>query len=391
MKFFILGENSFLGKEFYVRLKKIHQEIYLINHSDIDCLVKVNDDDVLINFCGVNRSKNYEDYNDANYVFLKKILATIKAKPYFIHVSSYMVNGFNDKEREDSNSYQQWFINSKLEGEKILKESFPTEKLCILRPTNIYGYSCTPYYNNIVTTLIHEKITQKYTVNRINRNCIRNILSIEGFCNKLCEILEKRLFGSYNIVSDNTISLEILIKCAYDIKPDEIEYFDGAQDEMNMNVSDNTMIVNENLSDKIKNLEYDMRSYMELKNKVVVVRPNVLSQSRGDMIEISDLNSKRLYKITLTCHAVRGNHFHYKQIEEFYTNHGHVLYILSNKDKPNIVYIVKTYKNTLLRIEPNIIHTLTNDYIDNFPEIIIGSTQQYISGKIPDTEYIKNI
>ena len=46
----------------------------------------------------------------------------------------------------------------------------------------------------------------------------------------------------------------------------------------------------------------------------------MLIQPRGNMVEISSLNSKRLYKITLTQNSVRGNHHHYTQIEEFYTN-----------------------------------------------------------------------
>lgn len=391
MKIYILGENGFLGKHFYIYLKKLHQEIFLINHSDIRHLIRVKDDDVLINFCGVNRANSWEDYNKGNTIFLKKILDIIKAEPYFIHISSYMTNGFKNKTLDTLNNYQQWFIRSKLEGEKFLKASYPREKLCIIRPTNIYGYNCIPYYNNIVSTLIYEKITQKNTINKINQNCIRNILSIDGFCSKLYEILEKRSLGSHNIISDNNISLKALVECTYGMKPTDIEYFEGEYDEMNTDTSDNTIVIEENIVNNIRKLEDNMRVYLKLKEQVVILKPGVLSQSRGDMVEISNLNSERLYKITLARHAVRGNHFHYKQVEEFFTNHGHALYLLSHKDNPDIIYMIKMDENTLLKIQPSIIHTLTNDYIDNFPEIIISSTQKYIAGETPDTEYIKNV
>jgi hypothetical protein len=391
MIIYILGETSFLAKNFYIYLKKYYNEIYLINYRNITYLKNIKEDDVLINFCGVNRANNWEDYNKGNSMFLKKILNTIKAEPYFLHISSYMIYGFKDKPIDTLSDYQKWFIKSKLEGENYLKNSYSREKLCIIHPTNIYGYNCIPYYNNIVSTLIYEKITKKNIINKINKNCIRNILSISGFCSKLYEMIENRVFGSYNIISNNNISLKELVEYVHNTTPLNIEYFEGEYDEMNRDILDNTIIVEENIVDNIRTLENNMRVYLELKEQVIVSKPDILSQPRGVMVEISNLNSKRLYKITLACHAVRGNHFHYKQIEEFFTNRGHALYLLSHKDNPDIIYIIKMEENTLLKIQPNIIHTLTNDYIDNCPEIIITSTQKYIAGKIPDTTYINNI
>lgn len=391
MIIYILGDTSFLANNFYKYLKKHHNDIFLINYKDVYNLKNIKNDDVLINFCGVNRANNWEDYNNGNNIFLQKILNYIKSEPYFIHISSYMIYGFKDKTLDTLSDYQQWFIKSKLEGENYLKNNYPQEKLCIIHPSNIYGYNCLPYYNNIVSTLIYEKITQKNSINKINKNCIRNILSIDGFCDKLYEILVNKTFGIYNIISNNNINLKELVKYIYNTTQSNIEDFEGENDEMNRNILDNTIVVQENIIDNIRTLENNMRKYLELKENIILLKLDVLSQPRGDMVEISNLDSKRLYKITLASHAVRGNHYHYQQIEEFFTNRGRVLYLLSHKDNPDIIYMIKIEKNTLLKIQPNIIHTLTNDYIDNYPEIIITSTQKYIADKIPDTKYIKNI
>ena len=134
-----------------------------------------------------------------------------------------------------------------------------------------------------------------------------------------------------------------------------------------------------------------MRIYYKLQEKIDIRNLDVLEQPRGDMIEISSLISKRLYKITLNKNSVRGNHYHFNQIEEFYVNKDKVTFLLSFSDDVNVVEIIHCNKNQIITIKPEIIHTLTNDFLENIPEIIISSTQEYIKGEIPDTKYINII
>jgi len=392
---YILGENSFLSKNFYLYIKKLHHHIFLITHNDIDKLVNIKDDDVIINFCGVNKADTWEKYNEGNHLFLRTIFTKIgDTSPFFIHISSIMVHGFEKKKDEDLNDTRQWFIKSKLLGENFIRANYPKNKLCIVRPTNIYGYNCTPYYNNLLSTLIYEKINKLDKINKINKNCIRNLLSSQNFSIKLYELFKNRSYGNYNIMSNNNINLETLVGYIYNRKPMHIGFIDGECDIINMSngmITGINVIVKEDIDTEIKKLEENMKIYLELKDTIIDNLLNTLSQSRGDMVEISNLQSKRLYKITLTTHAVRGNHFHYKQTEEFFTNKGMVLYLLSHKETPEIVHLIKSEKNHTLIIPPNIIHTLTNDYTDNIPEIIISSTQEYIPNEIPDTKYVNII
>ena len=71
-----------------------------------------------------------------------------------------------------------------------------------------------------------------------------------------------------------------------------------------------------------------MLKYYEMKDNITIEKLNELIQPRGNMIEISNLESKRLYKITLTKNSVRGNHYHEEQIEDFFVNNGFVYFIL---------------------------------------------------------------
>jgi nucleoside-diphosphate-sugar epimerase len=391
---YLIGENSFLAKNLYLSLKKIHNNIILLTHTHIDILANAKDTDIIINFCGINRSDKYTDFEQANHYLLKHIVSYLTNKPFFIHISSLMIYGFLNKHIDQLSYYQQWFIQSKLAGEQYLQNNYDITKLCIIRPSNIFGYNCTPYYNNLLSTLVYEKINNLSKINNINKNCIRNMLSIDGFCNKLIEIIIDKTNGSFNIISNNNISLETLISHIYNNIPDTIKLYDGDTDISNIqNTDKNTinLIVYEDIEYKIKELEHNMKIYLDLVKQVSISNLPKLTQPRGDMIEISNQDYKRLYKITLTQHSIRGNHFHYEQTEEFYTNKGMLIYLLAFSEHPSIIHIIKSHENDLIRIKPYIIHTLTNDYIHNYPEIIIMSTQTFIQNEIPDTKYINII
>ena len=51
------------------------------------------------------------------YITYSIITILNKKNPYFIHVSSLMVYGFENKNINDVIDYQKWFITSKLCGE----------------------------------------------------------------------------------------------------------------------------------------------------------------------------------------------------------------------------------------------------------------------------------
>lgn len=393
---FILGENSFLAKHLYILIKKESQyNVLLLNHHNYYEVKVASNDDIIINFCGVNRSSSKEDYERSNNHFLKDIVNSMTCRPFFIHISSLMVYGFKNKKLDELNNYQKWFIESKLNGEKYLCENYPENLLCIVRPSNIYGYDCTPYYNNLLSTLVYEKICGLNKINNININCFRNVLSVDNFTNKLVEFINNRKYGKYNIMSNNTENLEKIVRHIYDDKiPESILLNKGELDVPNTDnntIKGINIIIEEKLPSQIKLLEEEMKIFINIKKNVHIKKLDELIQPRGNMVEITDLNSKRLYKITLTKHSVRGNHYHYEQIEDFYTNKDKALYLFAYSANPNVIYQYISYENDLISVKPNIIHTLVNDFINNKPEIIVSSTQEFIENIIPDTKYINII
>lgn len=392
---YILGINGFIAKDFYLNLRKTGQSVTCLSHTDIDNFDKVHtisEDDIVINFCGVNKSISYDEFYQGNVQFLKDIFAKLERFdkfPYFIHVSSLMVCGFVGKEINDLPEYQKYFINTKLEGERFLNENYPSDKLCIIRPSNIYGYHCEPYYNNLLVTLVHEKINKIYKTNNINKNCVRNFLSIEGLCAEINKIIYEKCTGTYNIVSNNTISLAIILELLYDKKLVNILISNGDSSiSIIEDANAKTIVVNENLEHKIVELESQIVQYLDLQQFSKINKLNRLSQPRGDMVEISDLESGRLYMITLNDHSVRGNHYHYEQIEDFFVSKGQVFFLLAHKNNPNINILQKMEKDMIIRVYPYYIHTLINDFLLNDCEIFITSTQPYISGCVPDTTYV---
>ena len=385
---YIIGYNGFIAKNIYLTIKKHFPTIILLAHDELSLLESAKNDDIIINCSGLNRAETYEEYEKGNYNIVQYIIEKIKLSPFLIHFSSLMVYGF--KNQVQLQKYQEWFITSKLKADDFLLNNYDRNKLCIVRPSNIFGYNCKPFYNNILVTLIYEKINNIVTPKKINKNCIRNFISIEGLCSKILEIMNDKKFGLFNIISSNTVNLKNICDIIYS-ENNHIEIVDDAESIPNTDLNIKDIIVEEDLKEKIFELEINMKNYYKLINNITVIKKNCLIQSRGEMVEITDINSKRLYKITVSQNSIRGNHYHYKQIEDFYINKGKVLFILSHCDFPNITHIFTSYTNELIRILPEIIHTVVNDFHQNECEIIISSTQEYITNEIPDTKYINNI
>jgi len=395
MKYYLLGINSFIAKSYYLLLRKQGiSDIVCLSHDTNSVVYKdICADDVLINFCGINRANLKDDYENGNHLFLREIFNNLNKEslPYFMHLSSYMVNGFEGLSNDKLPNYQRWFVESKLEGENFLQSVYPVDKLTIIRPSNIYGYQCLPYYNNLLVTLMYEKIQGNHTIKNINSNCERNFLSIEGLINAMNDLIKKS--GIYNIVSNVNVTLDKLLYLMYDKEgvPNAIQIATGEKSILAKTVINGSILeVEENILEKLENLERQILSILLVKKNLKIEKRDMLVQPRGNMVEISDLHSKRLYMITLTNHSVRGNHYHFLQVEDFYIHKGQVLFLLSHKDDKDTIYIEVMKAQERITVYPSIIHTLIKDFPESYPdpEIFITSTQEYISGSIPDTVYV---
>lgn len=397
MRIYLLGINSFICKNIYVTLKKRNNNeiIYCLNHNDIDLISNAQNEDIIINCCGINRADNENEYDEGNNIFVQNMLKKLNNFPFIVHFSSLLIYGFKNTDLSMLPLYQQYFIKSKMNAESHLQQNYIKEKLVIIRPSNIYGYNCEPYTNNIAVSLIYEKICGIQKITNINKNCIRNFLSISGMVNEIINIIDIKKYGTYNILSNNNVYLDKLLGYIYDGKlPNQINLINDSESIPNLkneNIIGENIIVNENLQEQLTNTQKQMDKYIKLKKMVPYEHLNVLEQPRGNMVEISDLNANRLYTITITSNSIRGNHYHYKQIEHFYINHGKIIFLLSHCDDPNILFMIIGKKYDKIIVNPNIIHTLVNDFPQDLSEIFVLSTQKFINDQIPDTKYINII
>lgn len=388
--YYILGINSFIAKHLFLSLGKNIDNVRCLSHSDLKTLV-VDDSDIVINCCGINSGSNWEEFNQANHLFLHELLDQFRdSRPYLMHLSTLMVNGFIGKSIEDLPDNHRHFIRSKRAGEDYLRSNYPPDRLCIIRPSNIFGYMCRPYANNILVSMVYDKINGSHRINRLNNNCSRNFLSVGRLCRQMLDMINNRSTGTYAIQSTNTVSLIEVAQMLYnDNVPKSIEFPAGEESIPSVAEKIIYIYLNENIAQEIIQLENDMIVYSKLSEEPIKL--NRLSQSRGDMVEISSLNSKRLYAITLSEGSVRGNHYHFRQIEHFYQNQGRVVFLVAHSQRPDVVKLHILQPDDLLIIRPNIIHTLVNSFTNNYCELFVSSTQEYIENQIPDTEYINII
>jgi hypothetical protein len=381
--YYLIGVNGFISKNIYLYLKLQKQTVVCLHHNNISVLSDMKSTDMIINCCGINRTDNVDDFYNANVIFISTIIDILtvnKIVPIIIHISSIIASYENTTHVN--------YKKSKIMGENLLLLYAPHTTL-IIRATNIYGYNSKPYYNNILISLMYDKLFNNKKITYIDKNTTLNLLSIDGFIEKVFELINNNITGIVCVSSICNITLEKLINIIYDnnvpsyidIKTNESNYF-GIN-------SINNFQVNENIEHKIKLLEKQILDYVKLSENIQLVNLDTNTTVRGNMVEISNLESKRLYEITLNTHSIRGNHYHSKQIEDFYVSSGTVCFLLYHKDNPDTILHFIAKPGNKIRVLPDIVHTLTNDYKNNIPKIFILSTQKYIHNCTPDTEYVK--
>lgn len=363
---FIIGIDSFVGKNLYIKLKNEKKyKLCCLEYNDIDQFFSWCENDIVINCC------------DIEHNLVDKIIAKFFLKPFLIHLTSLTNNNLCNKN-----------IEFKTLNEKIIEKSYPSDKYCIIRSSNIFGYNCKPFDNNLLVDLMYEKVNNLSKSKNIDLNQVMNFISIDGFCDAFVEIINTRRYGCYNLLSNNNVKIDHLIKY---LNTNNLEDINISNNYQNINLIGENIVVYENFVEKINKLEKDMVAYQLLETNIDITNVNKLISEKGEMFEISNLNSERLYKITFSPESIRGNHYHHKQIENFFINYGRIIIILAHKDRPDLFMIFIGNQNTKIIVRPYIIHTFVNDMINEKPEIFVCSTQKFIENSSPDTEYVKII
>lgn len=378
----VLGKNSFIAKHLLIQLLSLKKVVKAMSHKEaLDSDFEfINDGDTIISCCGVNRSDTLSDYEQGNYGFIASVLDKISKDVFIVYLSSLMI--FMETNR--MNEHYQAFVRTKLQAEEIIKTRI--ESYLIIRPCNLYGLLCKPFYNNIIVSLIHDICHGEQNIKTLNKNSYRYFMNINNFCTKLVDMILSKTIGTYNILTTVPISLQEIHQILYQNVTNNVPtLFDGQLDQLDP-IEGNNIYLDEDYAVEFNRFkqEYNdvLNLYMHNKLETLPVHNDV----RGQMIEVSSMLSRRLYIISVYPGAIRGNHFHYEQMEEFYVLNGEITVLLRHAHSNGVV-IFYLKANDRLLVTPPYIHTFINT---SFQEcrIIVSSTQPYISNEVPDTEYV---
>ncbi|NBN98730.1 MAG: cupin domain-containing protein, partial [Flavobacteriia bacterium] len=322
-------------------------------------------------------------YHEGNFAFIDNIIHKLGNKDiYIVHMSSLMIF-MDDKNMTDSHRA---FVTSKLNAEKRIQQC---PKYLIIRPCNLFGIMCAPYYNNIIVSLVDQCLNDsaESQIKNINVNSFRYHMSIYAFVEKVVELILGHYTGIYNIIHDKLISMSYIHDIIFKNVHKSPTLTCGPLDQFSPNKNDlNNVIIHEDIESAIGQFIIEYRDMLQLTRLNPITKRDTHVDTRGDMIEISSLHSKRLYLITIHPGEMRGNHYHFTQHEEFFVTRGVVTVLLRHITSDSI-YISYMHRGDHLKVNPDYIHTFINTSFYEC-ELIVVSTQEYVKGKTPDTSYV---
>ena len=204
----ILGKNSFIGNSLYNNIQCMNKKIY--SHTEINSLsINLNNNDIIINCCGVNRGSDEVLYN-SNYLFIKEIINAINLyeNTRLVNISSLIASDLNN------NSI---FSKSKIMGDNHIANNITNNNnYTVLRLCNILDNGIKPYNNNFIYTLIYEK--QNNIINSTQYNVYNNslyILSMEKVLDVVIDSIINPKNEIFNVISDKIFKIHDIIKIIY--------------------------------------------------------------------------------------------------------------------------------------------------------------------------------
>lgn len=137
---------------------------------------------------------------------------------YFIFISSggsvyELKTGEKLSENMPRKAYNMYGLSKiQLEEMFLFYNRLFSTKICIVRPSNVFGYRNRNIgVNGIISTLISNALLNITTKIWGDGNAVRDYISLDDFTNTLVNIASKKLIGTYNVSAGNTKSVNELI------------------------------------------------------------------------------------------------------------------------------------------------------------------------------------
>ena len=239
----IFGKNSFIGSSIYDKLHCNNKKLY--SHAQIDIFKKnINNNDIIINCCGVPRGDNKILY-ESNYIFVKTLIDVVNFHKNitFINISSLACSDLSNTTI---------YAKTKLQAENyIINNLNKNNKFTILRLCNVLGNGIKPYHNCFIYTLLYEKKLNMLV--KPNYNICNNelyIISIEDVIDVIIECIAIPKNKILNIISDEKYYLHDIIKMIYNNEQNYIKKYN-----INLHDISNKPIYDSSITNIVKNCD----------------------------------------------------------------------------------------------------------------------------------------
>merc|ERR1712166_1696759 len=141
----VLGFHGFVGRAAVLGLHAGGHQVYGLAHTELSQLPRALSElqiEGIVNCAGLVRGTQ-EDVWKGQVGFVTQLLELVQnvaKKPRLVHMSTERVNGWKGKDLLGES--ERWC----LQVEKELVDGYPSDRLAILRPVNVFGPGARPNY-----------------------------------------------------------------------------------------------------------------------------------------------------------------------------------------------------------------------------------------------------
>ena len=297
MKILVSGYNGFVGQHFLRHLKKnnITAEVSLLNKADFlsskNLLKKIDKNDYIFHFAGVNRDINEELVYEKNIIIneiLHDSLNEIGFKGVLFFPSSIQENlttAYGKSKKISRDLFQK-------QSNKLNYKFFSTIT------TNLFGPFGKPNYNSFIATFCSQLLDKKKPVIQEDREI--SLLYIDDFISQIIKLLFKKEPDTEGFLTTKIKVSQVLEK---------------------LNLFHDQYYLNHQFpnifSDFDLNLFNTYRSFINHKYFFPIFYRS-FSDNRGNFLELIRSNSSGQGSFSTTKVGItRGNHYHTRKIERF--------------------------------------------------------------------------
>jgi len=291
--------------------------------------------------------------------------------------------------------------------ENLLLERYPRERLCFLRPANVYGVGSKVRYNSAIATWIDLALQGEELVVHGDQH-LRNFIYIKD----LQHVVQKVCLGpeappTAIDIGQPAAAITVPAGVIAKLGGVQLQVPDGDHGRSEPQQSATWVVAAQDavscgMLSQYTSLESGLERVFAAEKEARIVRGanpvielNQFPGERGRMVELFGPGTQRVYEIVVEPGYTRGNHCHQEQVEEFYVSEGDCIFEfqpgLPKYDPEALVIQHMTHeRREKVKAAPSYMHTLWNPSPIHPALCVVSSTQKYIPNSSPDCFWPQN-